>query len=65
MSAKWRRVQQWDKEHLTGAMTPVRLVLHALSSIWLAVILLTLVSLYAVFASVPIGMLAQIPSYAV
>ncbi|MGP1272358.1 MAG: hypothetical protein ACTS22_03415 [Phycisphaerales bacterium] len=57
MSAKWRRVQAWDREHLTGWLTPVRLVLHALSTITLAIVLLVGVSLYAVFASVPVGML--------
>ena len=57
MSAKWRRVKAWDRENLTGVLTPVRLILHSLSTITLSVILLTGVSLYAVFASVPIGLL--------
>jgi hypothetical protein len=65
MSAKWRRVQAWDREHLTGVLTPVRLVLHALSSIALAVVLLSGVALYAVLASVPIGLLALGLSWAV
>ncbi len=58
MSAKWRRVQAWDREHLTGPLTPVRLVLHALSTVSLAIVLLTGVAVYAVLASVPIGLLA-------
>lgn len=57
MSAKWRRVQAWDREHLTGVLTPVRLALHALSSIALAVVLLSGVAIFAVLASVPIGLL--------
>lgn len=65
MSAKWRRVQAWDREHLTGVLTPVRWVLHALSSITLAAILLLGVALYAVLASVPVGLLALIPTWAV
>ncbi len=63
MSAKWRQVQAWDREHLTGALTPVRYVMHALSSITLAAILLTGVALYAVLASVPVGLLALIPTW--
>ncbi|MEM1071542.1 MAG: phage holin family protein [Planctomycetota bacterium] len=58
MSAKWRRVQAWDREHLTGVLTPVRLIIGALSTITLAVVLLVGISLYSVLASVPIGMLA-------
>ncbi len=58
MSAKWRRVQAWDRENLTGALTPIRLVLHSLSTITLAVILLVGVTIYSIFASVPIGLLA-------
>lgn len=63
MSAKWRRVQAWDKEHLTGALTPVRLVLHALSSVTFALTMLIGVALYAVLASVPVGLLALIPTW--
>lgn len=58
MSAKWRRVQAWDRENLTGAMTPLRVVLHSLSTITLAVVLLTGITLYSILASVPIGLLA-------
>ena len=63
LSAKWRRVQAWDKEHLTGWLTPVRMVLFLFSSIRLAAIMLAGVSLYAVLASVPIGLLALIPTW--
>ncbi len=65
MSAKWRRVQAWDRENLTGPLTPVRYIMHALSSITLAAILLVGVALYAVLASVPIGLLALIPTWLV
>lgn len=65
MSAKWRRVQAWDREHLTGVLAPVRWVLHALSSITLAIITLVGVALYAVLASVPVGLLALIPTWIV
>ncbi len=65
LSAKWRRVQAWDRENLTGPLTPVRYVLHALSSITLAAILLVGVALYAVLASVPVGLLALIPTWIV
>lgn len=63
MSAKWVRSQQWDQRNLTGLLTPVRWVLHALSSITLAVILLVGVSIYGILASVPIGLLALAPTY--
>ena len=63
MSAKWRRVQAWDRENLTGPLTPVRYILHVLSSITLAACLLVGVVLYAVLASVPVGLLALIPTW--
>lgn len=65
MSAKWRRSQAWDHANIPGWAWPVKLVLRAFSSIWLAVALLTIVALYGVVASVPIGMLAKIPTYGV
>ncbi|MBX3405506.1 MAG: hypothetical protein KF869_01980 [Phycisphaeraceae bacterium] len=64
MSAKWVRSKKWDDEHLTGALAPVKVVLRAFSSIPLAVVLLTFVSLYGVLASVPIGLLALAPTWA-
>lgn len=57
------RSQEWDKRHLTGPLTPVRWVLHAFSSIPLAVFFLVCVALYGIFASVPIGLLALAPTY--
>ncbi|MBX3360490.1 MAG: hypothetical protein KF705_03470 [Phycisphaeraceae bacterium] len=63
MSQKWRRSQQWDKEHFPGWAQPVRWLLHAFSTITLAVCLLVFVVIYAILASVPIGLLAQIPTY--
>ncbi len=63
MSAKWVRSQQWDREHLTGVLTPLRVVLWLFSTIRLAVTLLILVSLYGVAASIPVGILALAPTY--
>lgn len=63
MSAKWVRSQDWDREHLTGALTPVRWLVHAFSSISLAITFLVLVAVYGVLASVPIGLLAFLPTY--
>jgi len=63
MSLKWRKSQEWDREHLTGLLAPVRWILGALSSIWLAVITLVFIALYGIAASVPIGMLALIPTF--
>ncbi len=62
MSAKWRRVKSWDQQHLTGALTPVRWILTAFSSITLAVILLVCIALYGSLASIPIGLWAMIPT---
>ncbi|MBX3357942.1 MAG: hypothetical protein KF745_05895 [Phycisphaeraceae bacterium] len=63
MSQKWLRSKQWDDEHIPRALWPVKFVLRALSSIPLAVVLLSLVAVYGTLASVPVGMLAQIPTY--
>lgn len=63
MSAKWRRSIDWERRHLTGLLTPVRWLVHAFSTIWLAVILLSLVTVYAVMASVPVGVLFKAPTY--
>lgn len=63
MSRKWQLTKQWDDENLRGPLEPLRLVLRAFSSISMAIVLLTFVSLYAVLASVPIGLLALIPTY--
>jgi hypothetical protein len=62
MSKKWQRNKAWEDANLTGAWTPLRLVLRAFSSIPLAVVLLLFVSIYATLASIPIGMLARIPT---
>lgn len=65
MSRKWQRTKQWDAQHLTGPLAPVRLVLGALSSIRLAVLLLSLIAVYGALASVPIGLLILTPTWAV
>lgn len=57
MSRKWQRSKAWDDEHLTGALRPVKWILRAFSSIPLAVVLLSFVVVYAILASVPIGLL--------
>jgi hypothetical protein len=62
MSAKGRRNRAWEDEHLTGWWTPFRLLLRAFSSIPLAIVLLLYVALHATLASVPVGMLARIPT---
>ncbi|MBL4590988.1 MAG: hypothetical protein JKY96_03405 [Phycisphaerales bacterium] len=62
MSAKGRRNRAWENKNLTGVLTPVRLYFRAFSSIPLAIILLSYVSLHATLASVPIGMIAWIPT---
>lgn len=63
MSRKWQRNKAWENEHLTGALTPVRWVLRAFSGIPLAVVLLTFISIYCALASVPVGLLAMVPTY--
>ncbi len=63
MSQKWRRNKAWEDQHLTGPLTLIKIPLRALETIPLAIILLTFISLYAIAASIPIGMLAQIPTY--
>lgn len=63
MSAKWERSKRWDEEHIPPGLWPVKWVLRALSSIWLAVILLLMVAVFGALASIPIGMVAQIPTY--
>lgn len=63
MSAKWKQAQKWDRTHLTGPMTPLRLLLGAFSSITLAVILLLVIAVYGALASVPIGLLYLIPTF--
>jgi hypothetical protein len=62
MSAKWVRSQQWDDQFFPSWAWPAKTVLRAFSSIWLAVLLLSLVAVFGILASVPIGMLALIPT---
>ena len=59
MSAKWIRSKQWDDEHIPGWAWPVRFVLRAFSSITLAVTLLGCVVVYAILASIPIGLMSR------
>lgn len=62
MSKKWQRNKAWEDENLVGPMVPVRIILRVFSSIPLAVVLLLFVSLYATMASIPVGMIARIPT---
>lgn len=63
MSQKWHRSRRWDDENIPSWAWPVKAVLRTFSSVWLAVILLSLVVVYAILASVPIGLLALAPTY--
>lgn len=65
MSLKWQRSRRWDDEHIPGWAWPVKAVLRAFSSITLAVVLLSFVALYAVLASVPVGLLALAPTWGI
>ncbi len=62
MSKKWQRNKAWEDANLVGALTPVRIVLRVFSSIPTAVVLLLFVSIYATLASIPVGMIARIPT---
>ena len=63
MSAKWIRSKAWDDRHLTGPLLPVKFALRAFSSIWLSVLLLSLVAIYGILASIPIGLIALLPTW--
>lgn len=63
MSAKARTSLAWDEVHLSGWRWPLKILIRTLSSITLAIVLLVFVVLYAVLASVPVGLLAQIPTW--
>ncbi len=65
MSRKWQRNKAWEDEHLVGYLSPVRWVLRAFSTIPLAVVLLVFISVYSTLASIPIGLIALIPTWAV
>ncbi len=65
MGAKWERTKQWDERVFPAWAWPIKWLLRTFSEIRTAVVLLTLVVLYGILASVPIGLLALIPSYAV
>jgi hypothetical protein len=64
MSAKWVRSQRWDDRHLTGPLMPIKWLLRLFSGIPFAIVLLTLVALYGVLASIPLGLLLLIPTKA-
>ena len=64
MSAKWRRSLAWDDQFFPSWAWPAKAALRALSSIRLAVTLLLGIALWGTLASVPIGLLVRIPSYA-
>lgn len=62
MSKKWQRNKAWEDANLTGALTPLRVVLRIFSTIPTAIVLLLFVSVYATLASIPVGMIARIPT---
>ncbi|MCB9845459.1 MAG: hypothetical protein H6811_05700 [Phycisphaeraceae bacterium] len=64
MSAKWHRSRAWDDSFFPAWAGPLKWLLRTFSGIPLAVVLLSLVVVYATLASVPIGLLAQIPTWA-
>lgn len=53
MSAKWRRSRAWDDRVFPPVLWPLKSVLRALSSIWLAVVTLGLIAVYAAAGSAP------------
>lgn len=65
MSQKWRRSQEWDRQHFPSWAWPARAILHVFSTITLSVFLLGFVVVYAIVASVPVGLLATVPTYLV
>ncbi len=65
MSRKWQQVKRWDDEHLTGVLTPVRLVLRLFSSVLFGVGLLVIVAIYGALASLPVGLLVDGLTWAV
>jgi hypothetical protein len=64
MSRKWQRSKRWDDEHIPRWAWPAKAVVRAFSSISLAVVLLSSVVVYAILASVPIGLLVLGVTYA-
>src|SRR5262245_8370159 len=62
MSAKWVRVKRWDDQHLTGPLRPIKWLLRVFSAVPTAIVLLVLVTVYGILASVPIGLIAKIPT---
>jgi len=62
MSAKWRRSLAWDDEFFPRWAWPAKSLLRAFSSIPLAIVTLSLIAVYSVLASIPIGLLALIPT---
>lgn len=63
MSRKWEASKKRDDAVFPPWAWPAKKLLRAFSSIPLAVGLLAFVGLYAVLASVPIGLLAEIPTH--
>ena len=64
MSAKWRRSLAWDDQFFPAWAAPAKFVLRTFSSIWFAVLLLSLVAVYGALASIPIGLVALVPTLA-
>ena len=62
MSKKWQRNKAWEDANLVGSLTPIRVILRVFSSVPTAIVLLLFVSIYAMLASIPVGMIARIPT---
>ncbi len=62
MSAKWRRSKAWDDAFFPRWALPAKALLRAFSSIPLAIVTLSLIAVYCVLASIPIGLLALVPT---
>jgi len=65
MSEKWRRSKAWDNANFPKWALPAKILLRAFSSIPLAICFLAGVAAFGISASIPIGMLALIPTYVV
>ncbi len=63
MSAKWVRSKQWDDEFFPAWAWPAKFLLRAFSSIALSASLLSMVAVFGILASIPVGMIASIPTY--
>ena len=64
MSQKWRRSLAWDEQFFPKWAWPAKAILRAFSTVSLAIVLLSGIALFGVLASVPVGILFKVPTYA-